>query len=429
MLICCAFMVSLSFAQISDEEGLRLRRQLKPKRNIVQEIVAVPTAIVRLPFFLIGKGSKITAIFIDDIALIPRTKAFLTSDDGLIAFYPTVSVGGRAGLGGELNFFNKRSLKPGNKLSLQAAYTTNGHQNHFIMYQIPELAGLLSLDMDFGYNVNTNEDFFGIGNETDYGNRMNFRHEKLGGGLAVGIGLTEWLRTGIHADYTDHNLKNGEDTASNSILKTFDKQTADPEPIPGLDGAALLGVGGFIALDSRDNDFYPSRGNLAKFSATMFNQTDDSKYGFMRYTLELSNYLTLFRRGRIFAVRLFAEVNTRLSDTKKTPFFERADMGGATNVRGYSIGRFRDKDMIVLNLEYRYPVWDAARDTRGGVDAVIFWDVGRVFNDLATDTFKDYKNSFGGGIRARTIDGFLFRAEVSRSDEEINVIFKFEPMF
>jgi len=149
----------------------------------------------------------------------------------------------------------------------------------------------------------------------------------------------------------------------------------------------------------------------------------------MRYTLELSHYLTLFRRGRIFAVRLFGEVNTRLSDTKKTPFFERADMGGATNVRGYSIGRFRDKDMIVLNLEYRYPVWDAARDTRGGVDAVIFWDVGRVFNDLATDTFKDYKNSFGGGIRARTIDGFLFRAEVSRSDEEINVIFKFEPMF
>ena len=107
----------------------------------------------------------------------------------------------------------------------------------------------------------------------------------------------------------------------------------------------------------------------------------------------------------------------------------RADVGGANNVRGYSTGRFRDKDMIVLNLEYRYPLWDAKRDLNGGVDAVIFWDVGRVFNDLATDTFKGYKNSYGGGIRARTLDGFLFRAEVSHSDEETNIIFKFEPMF
>ena len=366
VLICCVFMISVSFAQISDEEGLKLRRQRKPKRNIVQDIVAIPTGIVRLPFFLAGKGAKITAIFIDDIALIPRAKAFLTSDDGLIALYPTVSVGGRAGLGGELNFFNKRFLKPGNKLSLLASYTTNGHQNHFIEYQIPELAGLLSLDMDFGYNVNTNEDFFGIGNDTAYGKRTNFRHEELGGGLAVGIGLTEWLRASIHGDYTDHKIKDGEDSVHQSTFEKFDLETT-----PGLDGAALLGVGGIIALDTRDNNFYPSRGELVKFSATMFNQTDDDKYGFTRFTLELSHYLTLFRPGRIFAVRLFGEVNTRLSDDKETPFFERADVGGATNVRGYSTGRFRDKDMIVLNLEYRYPIWDAARDASGGVDAVI----------------------------------------------------------
>jgi len=92
---------------------------------------------------------------------------------------------------------------------------------------------------------------------------------------------------------------------------------------------------------------------LAEFSTTIFNQTDGDKYGFTRYALELSQYLTLFRRGRVLAIRLLGETNTRLSDDQDTPFFGRANLGGPTTLRGYSTGRFRDKDLILLNVEYR----------------------------------------------------------------------------
>ena len=139
--------------------------------------------------------------------------------------------------------------------------------------------------------------------------------------------------------------------------------------------------------------------------------------------------MTLFRPGRIFAARLYGEVNTRLSDDKDTPFFERAYIGGATTLRGYSVGRFRDKDLVVLNLEYRYSIWEKYRNERGAMDAVIFMDIGRVFDDLGTDTFEDYKTSYGFGIRSRRTDGFVFRAEAAWSEEEVNIIFKFEPMF
>ena len=422
-LICHVFAASLSFAQTSDEEGLRLRLQRKPKKSVAQHIIFVPTGAVKFLPYLTGKGIKHTAVYIDQIALIPRTRALLTSDDGLVALYPTASLGGRSGLGGELKFFNKRFLRMGDRLYLQAAYSTMGHQDHFVRYKIPEMFGRLSLDMRAGYRVVTNEDFFGIGNETDRDDRTNFRHEKLGGELKVGGIWKKWLRTRLLVDYADHVLGDGEGDSESTLAK-FNEDTA-----PSIGGATLLGVGGSIALDTRDNDFYPSKGSLAQLSATLYNQIDDDRYGFTRYHFEVGHCLTLYRPGRVLAVRLVGEMNTRLSDDKQTPFFERASLGGDTTLRGYSSGRFRDKDLILLNVEYRYPIWEAHRDRRGAMDAVIFTDVGRVFNDLAEDTISDYKKTFGGGIRARTMEDFVFRAEVAWSKEETNLIFKFEPMF
>ena len=160
----------------------------------------------------------------------------------------------------------------------------------------------------------------------------------------------------------------------------------------------------------------------------MFNQVDGSNYGFMRYTLELGHYLTLFRPGRIFVTRLLSEINTRLDD-KDTPFFGRASLGGSTSLRGYSTGRFRDRDLILLNVEYRYSIWDKELEGYGALDAVLFMDVGRVFNDLAEDTLKDYHIAYGAGIRCRTTENLLFRTEIARSSEETNLIFKFEPIF
>jgi outer membrane protein assembly factor BamA len=423
VLVCFVFAASLSLAQTSDEEGLRLRRQRMPGKSLTQSIIAVPTVIIKFPFFATGKAIKYTAVFIDEKALVPRTKALLTSDDGLVALYPTVSLGGRSGLGGELKFFNKRFLKKGNKLSLQASYTTNRHQNHYIRYQIPEMIGPFFLDARGGYQVTANEDFFGIGNDSSRDDRTNFRHEELGGCLTVGAALTRWFRMRLHADYTDHVIEDGEGI-SDSTLDRFNSET-----VPGLEGAALLCLGGSIAFDTRDNDFSPSRGGLVEFATTVFNQVDGDEYGFTRYALKLSHYLTLFRIGRVLAVQLTGEINTRLTDDRTTPFFERADLGGSTSLRGYSTGRFRGKDLILLNVEYRYPIWDSGRDRRGAMDAVIFTDVGRVFSDLKEDTFRDYKISYGFGIRARTIDGFLFRAEIARSTEETNLMLKFEPIF
>ena len=428
MLIGCTLAVSFSFAQVPDEEGLRRRRQRTSRKNVAQRIMGMPITLVKLPFELTFEGIGRVVSFAEDIHLSSRVKSFLVSKDKLVIMYPTADFGERDGFTGEWTFSHRRFLKMGNRLKAHVSYSTRAHQDHYVRYQAYNLIGPSYMDVQGRYHVNTNEDFYQDFDGDGKDDRTNFRHEQIGGDLTIGAKWRKSLHTQVFIDFTDHTIEDGDGAAGGRrIPSTLEKFEGDLE-VAGLEGAALIGVGGRIVFDARDNNYYPSKGLFAAASATAFHQTDGSQYGFTRYNLELSHYLTLFRRGRIFAVRLLGEINTATTHDE-TPFFERASLGGSKNLRGYDKKRFRDKDLILLNLEYRYPIWDVAIDKYGGVDAVIFADIGRVFNDLREEIFKDYKLTYGVGIRARTTSGFLFRAEFAHSDEENKLVLKFKPMF
>jgi outer membrane protein assembly factor BamA len=57
------------------------------------------------------------------------------------------------------------------------------------------------------------------------------------------------------------------------------------------------------------------------------------------------------------------------------PFSELTVLGGPDNLRGFRVGRFRDKSMILATLEYRWPVWV-------WLDGAVFVDYGGVYGPL-----------------------------------------------
>ncbi len=61
-------------------------------------------------------------------------------------------------------------------------------------------------------------------------------------------------------------------------------------------------------------------------------------------------------------------------------------------MRGYYLGRYRDKEMIVLQTEYRMPVW-----RRFGI--VGFGGLGEVSERIKDFSLSGIKYSLGGGIR------------------------------
>jgi outer membrane protein assembly factor BamA len=91
-------------------------------------------------------------------------------------------------------------------------------------------------------------------------------------------------------------------------------------------------------------------------------------------------------------------------------------------LRGFSSNRFQGKGSLVLNAEYRYPIWS-------NWDAVLFVDSGQVFTELSTVAADRLRWSYGGGIHMLNRKGLSFRFEVAGSTEGVRTILTIDPTF
>jgi outer membrane protein assembly factor BamA len=160
-----------------------------------------------------------------------------------------------------------------------------------------------------------------------------------------------------------------------------------------IDGAITGSVDGRISgitflanRDSRDNIFFPMRGDFFQLNAGIYKKFLGSDFDFTDFTLDLRKYMTLFS-SHVFAVQFLAR-----AQTGSVPFMELAMMGGEYNMRGYYAGRFRDKNLLVLQAEYRLPlVW------RLGL--VGFAGLGNVAGKFSQLNLDSLKPSYGVGLR------------------------------
>ena len=95
---------------------------------------------------------------------------------------------------------------------------------------------------------------------------------------------------------------------------------------------------------------------------------------------------------------------------------------GAIALRGYREFRFRDRNFIVMNLEYR---WEAF----SGLDMAIFGDVGKVAARRSDIDLKDLESDVGFGFRFNTFKSVFLRIDIGFSQEGTRVFFKFAPAF
>lgn len=423
VIVVAALVVGAAAAQSNQEQGLEARRERAPRKSVTDHVIDLPGTIVELPLAALGLTLKYSMIGLDKTRLPNRMEALFREP-----ISPVVSYGSRAGVAGGLRVKLRHIGPDASDLTLHGTYSTSGHQDYYARYRADDLAGRFYVRGKAGYDVNTNEDFYGI--EADPNPvQSNFEHAVAGGRVAVGTAWTDAIQTELRADVSDHGIATG-DGVYPSTIDIADEYVGGA---PGIGGVTLAGAGAAVTYDSRDNEYYPNRGLRAELAAMTFmemnsDQPAGREFSFTRYQLDLSGYVTLGRRGRLLAARLATEINTDAGD-KQTPFFGLADLGGADTLRAFDKGRFRDRDSVLLNLEYRYPIWDAVIDLRAGADAVVFADIGRVFPDMFEDTFSDYNAVYGFGIRARSKDGFIGRAEIAFGDEETKIIFQFDPAF
>jgi outer membrane protein assembly factor BamA len=157
--------------------------------------------------------------------------------------------------------------------------------------------------------------------------------------------------------------------------------------IPGSAGGTVSGLGYFMTYDSRDSIFYPTRGSFHQFSAMAFGKTLGSDFKFNRLFLELRKYVPFsYAHCLAFQTRF-------LFQTGDPPFWRMGLLGGSEIMRGYYLGRYRDKNMIALQAEYRWvPVlWR--------IGLVAFAGFGDVAATLGRFDLGRFKTTYGLGLR------------------------------
>jgi outer membrane protein assembly factor BamA len=163
------------------------------------------------------------------------------------------------------------------------------------------------------------------------------------------------------------------------------RQLASGE-IPGSDRGTISGLIFLLERDTRDQLFFPMKGDLLKFDARFYPQFLGSTYKFNSYTFDLRKYFTLFS-SHVFAVQSLVKIQTG-----NVPFLLMSQMGGLYTMRGYFEGRFRDKNLLVFQAEYRMPLFWRL----GIVGFAGFGNVAEKFKQLDLSRLK---SAYGFGLR------------------------------
>ncbi len=156
--------------------------------------------------------------------------------------------------------------------------------------------------------------------------------------------------------------------------------------VPGSGDFASSG-GGLLAIwDSRDSAIYPRAGRLVEVEAAGYPRPLGSTGDWVSLRLDARSYHRLLR-DHVIALQAVAELTGG-----DVPLRELPRLGGESLLRGYYDGRFRDKTMVALQTEYRFPiVWRF-----GGV---VFAGVGQVAETPADLSLDSLKVAGGAGLR------------------------------
>jgi len=238
--------------------------------------------------------------------------------------------------------------------------------------------------------------FYGIGNDqpVDFVERYDYEFPRLRFNLLRLVRSNTYM--GATLAYDDIDIV-GVDPAGQLVDGT----------ITGSQGGRYTQLGWMTIFDSRDNIFFPSKGEYIVSELAASNKLVASDFEFIRYTIDASKYIpinwnkvrygydpytsesspTKINLRHTLAVQFYAQ-----SNWGDPPFDQLARLGGANRMRGFYEGRFRDKHLWLTQMEYRaFLAW------RIGVSAHAAF--GMVAPTISQYSFANGRFTYGGGMR------------------------------
>ena len=167
-------------------------------------------------------------------------------------------------------------------------------------------------------------------------------------------------------------------------------------------------------IDTRPSGDVSRRGFHVNGAAHRYSDRSGTSFSFSQFVIEAERLFPVVReRG---AVSIAGNLWT--SAGSDVPFFLMPTLGGGDYLRGYRTYRFRDRDAGVLTAQFHWGVHEYA-------DAVAFVDAGTVAPRLSAMRIRAIRVTEGIGVRVHTPKKTIFRFDVARSVEGLQLLIGF----
>ncbi|WP_141591831.1 BamA/TamA family outer membrane protein [Myxococcus sp. AB056] len=156
----------------------------------------------------------------------------------------------------------------------------------------------------------------------------------------------------------------------------------------GAEGGSTVQFGLTALYDSRDNTLNPVTGLVARLNLRRARDAWGSDYVFDVLRLDVRRYLTLpWGQRHVLAMQGLVDLRDG-----EPPFYDTGRLGGMELSRGYLEGRFRERQHLGAQVEYRAPLF-------WRLGAVAFVSAATVARSPRDFDMRDIKPAAGAGLR------------------------------
>jgi len=300
----------------------------------------------------------------------------------------------------------------------KVAYSTNGYGRVVAAVNARNLGGRpLAVRMQGQYYEFPQEDFFGLGRDSQKGDRTDYLLRSTETGAGFHWKPARRLDVAGGVSYLSPQIGSGTDSRIPSTEQLF-----DPATLPGFARQPdFLRSAASVAFDWRDNPLHPHAGGRYSAQLSNFRDQDVNAFDFRQVEVDVQQYVPLPNRYRTVALRASAVLTDADAD-HQVPFFFLPTLGGSHVLRGFREFRFRDRNSLAMTAEYRWEAWWA-------LDGALFVDAGTVAANRRDLTFRDLDVSYGVGFRMHSNTAFVARLDLAFSREGFIPLLRFEHVF
>lgn len=288
------------------------------------------------------------------------------------------------GAGGVMAFYTKKDslLNPSN-VTFSGFYSTIKTYELSLVSNLFFIRNRIASTIDIR-NSNKVERYYGIGNNSpDIGKGAEYVLANTGGILDFQIppALVISDRAGLVVEYRQYTR-----------VERRDNPYLQSDTLVGINGGSLAGMGLVWVWDTRNQVFFPNNGGFTQAKVLFYTRDLGSDFTYSWFEVNTRRYWA-FLPDHVLATQIYLQMVGGVP-----PFFKIPALGGSKIMRGYFEGRYRDKNYIAGQVEYRQYFW-------WRLGFVAFFGAGDVVDDLTRLTGNDLKFSYGAGLR------FLFNEE------------------